>query len=133
MIVLSTASPRLLLASIFVALTLAVPAVARAATNAPVTITDNGATWTMDNGIVKLRVLKATGGIQSLVYHGIVVAAGHANWERAPSGTVTPSVTIDPATNGGQRGEVAIKGANSGRIDIEIRYTMERGVSGFYT
>ena len=49
-----------------------------------------------------------------------------------PSGQVTPSLTIDPAKNGGQRAEVAIKGVD-GRMDIEVRYVMERGVSGFYT
>jgi len=38
-----------------------------------------------------------------------------------------------PRRNGGERGEISIKGANSGRIDIEVRYVMERGVSGFYT
>ena len=41
-------------------------------------------------------------------------------------------MTIDPAKNGGQRGEVAVKGVN-GRMDIEVRYVLERGVSGFYT
>ena len=49
-----------------------------------------------------------------------------------PTGTVTPSVTIDPAKNGGERAEVAVKGVN-GNMDIELRYTLERGVSGFYT
>ena len=42
------------------------------------------------------------------------------------------SLTIDPAKNGGERAEVAMKGVN-GRMDIEVRYTLERGVSGFYT
>ena len=54
------------------------------------------------------------------------------SWEQMPTGTVTPSVTIDPAKNGGARAEVAVKGVNSGRMDIELRYTMERGVSGIY-
>jgi len=58
----------------------AAPIIAKPAANAPVTITDNGATWTMDNGIVKLTIVKATSGIQSLVYHGVTVAAGHENW-----------------------------------------------------
>jgi rhamnogalacturonan endolyase len=131
-----------LLASAFIAMALAAPVlraagaapvIAKPAATAPVTITDNGATWTMDNGIVKLTILKASSGIQSLVYHGVTVAGGHENWEQVPARPATPSITIDPASNGGQRGEVAIKGASSGRIDIEVRYTMERGVSGFYT
>ena len=111
----------------------AAPIIAKPAANAPVTITDNGTTWTMENGIVKLTIVKATSGIQSLVYHGVTVAAGHENWEQLPARPAAPSITIDPASNGGQRGEVAIKGANNGRIGIEVRYTMERGVSGFYT
>ena len=41
-------------------------------------------------------------------------------------------MTIDPAKNGGERAEVAMKGVN-GRMDIEVRYAMERGVSGIYT
>ena len=131
-----------LLASAIIAMALAAPmlraagtapVIVKPAATAPVTITDNGATWTMDNGIVKLTILKATSGIQSLVYHGVTVAGGHENWEQLPARPATPSITIDPASNGGQRGEVAIKGASSGRIDIEVRYTMERGVSGFYT
>jgi rhamnogalacturonan endolyase len=40
-------------------------------------------------------------------------------------------VTINPAQNNGERGEVAVKGVN-GNVDLEVRYTMERGVSGIY-
>ena len=109
------------------------PTIARPNVNNPVTITDNGATWTLDNGIVKATISKANSVIQSLVYHGITVEGRHENWERVPSGQITSSVTIDPAKNGGERGEVAVKGVNSRRIDIEVRYVLERGVSGFYT
>ncbi|HKI68268.1 MAG TPA: polysaccharide lyase family protein, partial [Verrucomicrobiae bacterium] len=53
-------------------------------------------------------------------------------------------ITIDPKTNGGERGEVSIKGISNGRpmgsgpggsviADIEIRYTLARGDSGLYT
>lgn len=42
---------------------------------------------------------------------------------------MTQSVTIDPASNGGARAEISVKGAN-GKMDIEVRYCMERGVSG---
>ena len=64
--------PRGLLASAFISMALAAPVlraadaapvVAKPAVNAPVTITDNGATWTMDNGIVKATIIKANSGI----------------------------------------------------------------------
>jgi rhamnogalacturonan endolyase len=108
------------------------PAVAKPNVNAPVTITDNGDSWTMDNGIVKATILKSNGNMNPLIYHGVTVVGQSEYWERTPSGQVTPSVTIDPKANGGQRGEVAVKGVNA-PMDIETRYVMERGVSGFYT
>jgi rhamnogalacturonan endolyase len=61
-------------------------------------------------------------------------------------------ITIDPKTNGGARGEVAVKGSSKGRkmgtgpgvsggddttgqfaADVEIRYALGRGDSGLYT
>jgi rhamnogalacturonan endolyase len=110
------------------------PQVAKVTVNAPVTLTDNGDSWTLDNGIVKATLAKRDGNLSSIVYHGVEVLT-HGNysyWEQKPSGTVTPAVTIDPAKNGGERAEVSVKGVN-GRMDLETRYTMERGVSGFYT
>ena len=72
--------PRGLLVSAFVALALAVP-VARAAdnlppvakpnVNTPVTITDGGANWVMDNGIIKATIVKKNGSLLQVVYHGI--------------------------------------------------------------
>ncbi|HVZ23533.1 MAG TPA: hypothetical protein VG871_20815, partial [Vicinamibacterales bacterium] len=109
------------------------PVVARPAVNAPVTVTDNGDSWTIDNGIVKAGIVKKTGKMTSLGYHGMeVLNRNSESWEQLASGTTTPSVTIDPASNGGARAEVAVKGV-TGRMDIEIRYALERGVSGFYT
>jgi rhamnogalacturonan endolyase len=110
----------------------AAPIVAQPATSTPVTITDNGNSWTLDNGIVKATINKNNGNMPSLIYHGVSIVGRSEFWEQVPSGQVTPSVTIDPAKNGGERGEVAVKGVN-GRMDIEVRYTLERGVSGFYT
>jgi rhamnogalacturonan endolyase len=157
---LLSAAARGLLASAFIAMAFAVPSlpaadgppvVAKPVVNAPVTVTDNGDTWTMDNGIVKATVIKKNGSLLSVIYHGIETLrpsisngsdALHSpptpagspipSWQQMPTGTVTPSVTIDPAKNGGQRAEVAVKGVNSGLMDIELRCTMERGVSGLY-
>jgi rhamnogalacturonan endolyase len=134
---------------------LAAPKVAAVKVNAPVTLTDNGASWTLDNGIVKMTVLKANGNLaqSGLTYHGVDILPGRSEfWETTPSGKITARVTIDPATNGGERAEVAVKGVNpgggaavaeggtlglggpaNGGMDIEVRYTLERGTSGFYT
>ena len=169
------------------------PKVAKVTVNDPVTLTDNGDSWTLDNGIVKMTVLKRNGNISSLIYHGIETQTHGEYWEQTPSGTITARVTIDPATNGGERAEVSVLGVNpgdrnnpspmggppgggvpaaqeqrvpgapgatpgvggapngrpgyagarpggprpggprGGGMDIETRYTMERGVSGFYT
>jgi rhamnogalacturonan endolyase len=130
--------PRGLLPFAFLALALAaavlraadaLPAVAKPNVNAPVTLTDGGSTWTMDNGIVKVAINKGNCHVTAVTYHGINTMGPGGRWAQSPSGK--GSVTIDPAKNGGQRAEVEIKG-RSGGMDIQIRYTMERGVSGFY-
>jgi rhamnogalacturonan endolyase len=110
----------------------ALPKVAPVTVNAPVVITDNGDSWTMTNGMVKMYVTKRDGNVPQIVYHGVNIVAHKETWEQLPSGTITATVTIDPSTNGGERGEVAVKGIN-GRMDIEVRYVLERGVSGFYS
>lgn len=144
--------------------TQAIPNIAKVAVKDAVRLTDNGDSWTLDNGIVKMTVQKRDGNLLSLVYHGVELLTDprHSYWEQRPSGTVTARVTIDPATNGGNRAEVSVKGVNPGSgepngiprsgglgkngsmsrgapqgsrggMDLETRYTMERGVSGFYT
>ena len=174
------------------------PKVAKVTVNDPVTLTDNGDSWTLDNGIVKATILKSNGNMTTVYYHGIDIPNARSEyWEQTPAGTVTAKVTIDPSTNGGQRAEVSVKGVNPGTpgvrgggapaaggpgaggalragagapvapsapgaggpgalgaggpfgpgaarsgvpsgagrggMDIEVRYTLERGVSGFYT
>jgi rhamnogalacturonan endolyase len=116
------------------------PQVEKVTVNTPVTLTDNGDSWTLDNGIVKTTVPKRDGNLSSLTYRGIEILTHGRYWEQTPNGTVTARVTIDPATNGGQRAEVAVKGVNPGTpgargggMDIETRIALERGTSGFYT
>jgi rhamnogalacturonan endolyase len=121
-----------LLASALISTALAAPIVAKPDVNAPVTVTDDGATWTMDNGIVKATINKGNSHMTSLIYHGINIMGPGGIWEQTPSGQVTQSLTIDPTRNGGERAEIALKGVN-GWMDIEVRYVLERGVNGFYT
>ncbi len=123
------------------------PAIAKADVNAAVTVTDNGRTWTLDNGIVKATINKNNGNMSELVYKGINTMGGGGYWEETPQGapTLTDTVTIDPAKNGGVRAEVAVKGVTGGTVmltpgapgggtycDIEVRYALGRGESGIY-
>ena len=123
------------------------PVVAKPAADAPVTVSDNGRSWTLDNGIVKATINKGNGNMTSLLYHGIETMGAGGYWEETPQGApkLTQTVTIDPATNGGARAEVAVKGVTGGTVmltpsapgggtycDIEVRYAMGRGESGIY-
>jgi len=150
-----------LLASVFIAMPLAAPmlcvaddspVVAKPAVNDPVTVNDNGRTWTLDNGLVKAIVNKRSGSLESLFYQGFDTMGhdqGEAGvWEEDPSGApnLKQSVTIDPTQNGGERAEVSVAGKTGGTVmltpnapgggtycDIEIRYALGRGDSGVYT
>jgi rhamnogalacturonan endolyase len=151
-----SAPPRGLLAAAFLSLALVIPAlraadglppVAKTSVTAPVTVTDNGRAWILDNGIVKATINKGNGNMTSLLYHGIETMGAGGYWEETPQGApkLTQTVTIDPATNGGARAEVAVKGVTGGTVmltpsapgggtycDIEVRYAMGRGESGIY-
>lgn len=113
----------------------------------PVTLTDNGNSWTMDNGIVRVTIEKNNGVMTSLIYRGYDTGS-HGIWEHTPQGApqLTNSVTINPKNNGGQRAEVSIKGVGGGKYmfsphapgggtlcNIELRYDLGRGDHGVYT
>jgi rhamnogalacturonan endolyase len=137
-----------------------VAAVAHSDNSAPVTLGENATQFILDNGIVTARIAKTTGDLEALIYRG-VDRLGHdqgraSYWEQDPSaaakvGGLTQSITIDPATDGGSRAEVSIKGITHGdptagltpgspggarggtiNCDLEIRYTLGRGESGLY-
>src|SRR5450631_33427 len=118
------------------------------ATDAAVTVVESGDSWILDNGIVKATIRKDSGSMPSLVYKGVqILQASGGTWEHNPQGApvLVNSVSIDPATNGGTRAEVSIKGKSNGTfmmtrsapgggtmVDIEIRYSLGRGDSGIY-
>lgn len=88
----------------------------------PVTITDTGTNYILANGYVTASISKTTGDMVSLRYHGLetmgYVSGHHAGyWEQNPSGAVrkADTITIDPAKNDGERGEVSIKGWSDGQ------------------
>lgn len=119
----------------------------------PVTVTQDPVTFTLANGIVTAQVSKRSGDLISLKYQNrelLEAGSGHAfgYWSQDTSrGPRTVRITIDPRSNAGERGEISIKstyqpeppgdggfgGYNRGpACDIEIRYTLERGLSGVY-
>ena len=128
---------------------LLLPAVLQAESLAPVRISTDETLFTLDNGIVTARVAKRSGDLLSLKYKNLEMldAAGRqgAYWSHnAARGQQTTRITIDPQTNGGERGEISVKGIANGNAmgsgpggsviaDIEIRYALGRGDSGVYT
>jgi len=146
---LSLLTPRVMACALsIVALSIPLHAAPDGLPSTPVTVSDNGNSWTLDNGIVKATITKDSGSMPSLVYHGMqMLAASGGTWEHNPQGapTVTNTITIDPAANGGTRAEVSIKGLSGGTFlmtrdapgggtlcDIEIRYSLGKGDSGIY-
>jgi rhamnogalacturonan endolyase len=115
-----------------------------------VTVSETDSSFKLDNGIVVAQVAKRSGDLISLKYQGLEMLDNVSqrqpgywshNTERGQKET---RVTIDPKNNGGERGEVSVKGIANGNqmgsgpggsviADIEIRYTLGRGDSGVYT
>jgi hypothetical protein len=106
------------------------------AANGPVTLKEDENSYTLDNGIVSATVNKHNGNLTSLLYKGLETMghnSGHpaGYWEQTPADAVA-GITIDPKTNGAQRGEIAVKG-RSGGVGLEIRFAVGRHESGIYT
>jgi hypothetical protein len=85
-----------LLASTFLALTVvlssgapplgsadALPKVAKTNVSIPVTVTDTGSVWIIDNGIVRATIDKNTSNMPALIYHGMNTMGPGGFWEYA--------------------------------------------------
>ncbi|OCX54774.1 lyase [Mucilaginibacter sp. PPCGB 2223] len=128
----------------------------------PVTVTDDGPTYTLSNGYLTIKVNKRSGDLTSVKTPKTTtpnielmgyVSGHHAGyWEQSPAlaAREVTAITIDPATVNGERAEVSVKGYSDGKsilgknptaagqgggliADLEIRYTLERGAHGLYT
>lgn len=115
----------------------------------PVTVSQDENSFTLANGVISTRVAKRSGDLISLKYNGLemldTASRQPAYWSHnAARGTQETRITLDPKTNGGERGEVSIKGISGGNqmgsgpggsvvADIEIRYALGRGDAGVYT
>ncbi len=128
----------------------------------PVTVTEDGQTYTLSNGYITAKVNKRTGDLTSVKTSKTVtpdvelmgyLSGHHAGyWEQSPAKAprLESKITIDPAKVKGERAEVSVKGYSDGVsilgagpqaagqggglvADLEIRYTLERGAHGLYT
>src|SRR6202046_5740635 len=149
----------LLLCGVAIAPLFAAP---RGALAPPVTVTDDGPTYTLANGYLTVKVDKVTGDLVSVKTPKTVtpdvelmgfVSGHHAGyWEQRPAVAARreTKVTIDPASVNGERAEVSVKGWSDGKsilgghptaagqeggliADLEIRYALGRGDHGLYT
>jgi rhamnogalacturonan endolyase len=116
-----------------------------------VTISEDENSFTLANGIVTAQVSKRSGDLISLEYKNLQTLdvesgrqEGYWSHNAARAEKIVPHITIDPKTNGGERGEVSVKGFSGGNpmgsgpggsivADIEIRFALGRGESGVYT
>ena len=125
------------------------PAFIQAAIHPAVTVAEDANVFILDNGIVTAHIGKRSGDLISLHYKNLemldAATRSPGYWSHnAARGQQIDRITIDPQTNGGERGEVSVKGISGGNqmgggpggsvvADIEIRYALGRGDSGVYT
>jgi rhamnogalacturonan endolyase len=112
-----------------------------------VTVTDNGSTVTLGNGIVAIVIAKSDAHISTMNYQGTNLLAGGSSggefyWSWNQPNYQNPVVTQyelvqDPAGNGGTVAEVDLfspwsGSTNTAALDVDIHYFLIQGASGFY-
>ena len=116
-------------------------------TGPSVTVTDNGTTVTIANGIVSILCTKSGatidqinytynngGGTQTLNLLSGGNNGGQLYWELGGfgGGTFTYTLTADPANNGGNYAEISLLSSSASSGTMEVRFSMLRGATGFY-
>lgn len=112
-----------------------------------VTLTDNGSTVTLANGIVSIVCTKSSGQINNIyyTYHNggspitTDLVAGNPNggklyWENSNNQGLTFSYSIvaNPANTGGNYAEIDLVSTTVANILLDVHYSLLRGSTGFY-
>lgn len=112
-----------------------------------VTITDNGNTVQMQNGIVSITINKSNAEISGLIYKSFNLLAGGTkggkvywswnmpNYQNPANCSYT--LTVDPSTNEGNYAEVKLSTHWDGSdkhaaMDVDIYYSLQKETQGFY-
>ncbi|MGD0259257.1 MAG: polysaccharide lyase family protein [Verrucomicrobiota bacterium] len=119
-------------------------------TGPAVTVTDNGSTVSLDNGVVSIIITKSDAHIATMNYQGQNLLAGGYDggefyWSWNQPNYQNPVVTQyalvqDPSTNGGAIAEVDLfspwngdtSDTNVAALDVDIHYFLLKGSQGFY-
>lgn len=115
-------------------------------TNKPVSLTDDGNFYTLDNGIVIAKIEKNSASIASYKYKNLEMIGpmGIDGFWKLPAvpqnfGTIRQALILqNPSENKGERATVSVNfqydgdPAKSVPADIEVRYSLGKGDSGIY-
>src|SRR5579864_9560814 len=104
-----------------------------------VTVTDNGGTVVLANGIVSFTINKSNAEITNFTYNGTNLLAGgngggHFYYDGSGGPTFnnpTYTLTVNPANNGGNQAEVWLQQTAS-PMDAAAYFDLNRGQQGFY-
>ena len=108
-------------------------------TGGNVTVTDNGGTVVLANGIVSFTINKTSGSITNFTYNGTNLLAGGSGggsfyFDNSGGPTLSNTVytlTVNPANNGGNQAEVWLQSTAS-PMDMAVYYDLLRGQQGIY-
>lgn len=114
---------------------------------ANVTVTDNGTTVVLSNGIIAATITKSTAAIETLSFNGYDMLSGGYNggqvywsWNmpnyQNPSGC-TYTLTANPSNNNGDYAEIKLHmvwngSAATAAMDVDVYYSLPRGAQGIY-
>jgi hypothetical protein len=112
-----------------------------------VTVTEKNGILTLANGLISARIAYRSGALVSLEYNGLeLLARNHGGssggyWSsvgRGRPGTECAWIlSINPATNGGARGEISCglhndPHSSTASLDVDYRYCLGRGEHWLY-
>ncbi len=108
-------------------------------TGANVTVTDNGGTVVLANGIVSITINKSNGNITNFTYNGTNLLSGgngggYFYFDGSGGPTLANTVytlSVNPANNGGNQAEVWLQSTAS-PMDMAVYYDLLRGQQGIY-
>ncbi len=108
-------------------------------TGANVTVTDNGGTVVLANGIVSFTINKSNGNVTNFTYNGTNLLSGgngggyfYFDGSGGPTlANPTYTLTVNPANNGGNQAEVWLQ-TTASPMDMAVYYDLLRGQQGIY-